>query len=221
LVGLRDLGFLEGLILETIVSTYNINGEPNAAPMGITFKTEKTVEVKPYISTATYQNLAATKCAVINITTDPELFYITAFKEVIPEGKLPAALFGKAKSIIAPKLLMADSHIEIEVQSLKTLEDEKVEVLCAVKLVKASKKFPQAYCRAKSAAIEAIIHATRLKVFLKQGDERREQVLDLLERFRICCDIVNHAGPRSRYSNLMSDLARKIEEWRRESESPS
>jgi len=207
--------------LETIVSTCNINGEPDAAPMGITIKTERTVEVKPYVSTITYQNLAATKCAVINLTMDPELFYITAFKEAIPEGKLPTMIFGKAKSVVAPRLLTADSHIEVEVQSVKTLENEKAEVQCGVKLIKASRKYPQAYCRAKSATIEGIIHATRLKVFLKQGEEKKEQVLDLLERFRICCDIVNHVGPSSRYSNLMSDLARKIEEWRRESESPS
>jgi hypothetical protein len=221
LVGLRDLGFSKGLILETIVSTCNANGEPNAAPMGITIKTESIVEIRPYVTTTTYQNLASTKCAVINLTTDPELFFITAFKEAIPQNKLPVALFGKAKSIAAPTILTADSHIEVAVKSLKILENEKAEAQCTVRLIESSKQYPQVYCRAKSAAIEAILHATRLEVFLKQGDEKKEQVLDLLERFRICCDVVNRVGPNSRFSNLMSDLTKRIEEWRRESESPS
>ena len=32
---LTDLGFSKGIIFETIVSTYNLDGSPNAAPMGV------------------------------------------------------------------------------------------------------------------------------------------------------------------------------------------
>ena len=32
---LTDLGFSKGMIFETIVSTYNPDGTPNAAPMGV------------------------------------------------------------------------------------------------------------------------------------------------------------------------------------------
>ena len=221
MAGLRDLGFSEGLILETIVSTYNANGEPNAAPMGIMMKTERNLKLKPYATTTTYQNLVATKSAVVNLTTDPELFYITAFKEVAPNGKLPLALFRKAKSVVAPRLVTADTHIEVTVESLKTLENEKAEAECTVILIKTSKKIPKAYCRAAGATIEAIIHATRIKAFLNKSEEKNEQVLELLERFRICRDVVNHVGAGSRYSDIMSDLAKRIEEWRRESESSS
>ncbi len=221
LVSLRELGFLEGAIVETIVSTYNSNGEPNAAPMGVMIKTEGAVQMKPYITTTTYQNMNSTRCAVVNVTADPELFYITAFKNDMPDSKLPAALFGKAKKVNAPRLIMADSHIEVKIEDLKTLDDEKAHVMCEVQFIKASKQISQAYCRAKSAVIEAIIHATRLESFLKRGDEKKEQIMDLLERFRICCDVVNHVAPNSNYSNLMSNLTTKIEEWRRENESPS
>jgi len=35
MTNLDDLGFLEGIIGETIVSTYDVDGQATAAPMGI------------------------------------------------------------------------------------------------------------------------------------------------------------------------------------------
>ena len=35
MTNLDDLGFLKGSIGETIVSTYDVDGQPNAAPMGV------------------------------------------------------------------------------------------------------------------------------------------------------------------------------------------
>ncbi len=116
MVDLNDLGFSKGIISETIVSTFNANGEPNAAPMGVTMENHEQLVIRPFISTSTYKNLQTRKCAVVNLTADPELFYITAFKEVVPDGKLPPALFGKARFVDAPKLLTADAQIEVSVR---------------------------------------------------------------------------------------------------------
>ena len=218
MLGLTELGFSKNVIFETIVSTYDLEGEPNAAPMGVTMENSQCLRIRPFISTATYKNLKAKKCAVVNLTTDPELFYVTAFKEVAPNGKLPKALFSRAKSVDAPKLIMTDASVEVSVSGIDCSESDRAALSCDVKLVKAAKMMPKAYCRASFATIEAIVHATRVKVFLERREEQ-EQVFRFLERIRICHEVVSHVAPDSRYAQIMSDLTQRIKAWRKKSES--
>jgi hypothetical protein len=157
---------------------------------------------------------------VVNVTSDPEIFYRTAFKEANPKGKMPKEWFEKAETVDAPRLRTADAHIEVAVVDVTPLDAEKTEVTCEVKLLRASNVLPQAYCRASSATIEAIIHATRVELFLKHGDrQKQEQALKLLEKIGACQNVVNRVAPRSRYSEIMDDLNQRVDSWRRKSES--
>jgi hypothetical protein len=212
---MADLGFSKGVIMETVVSTYDSNGQPNAAPMGAIMEQPLRMVLRIYTSSLTYKNLQANKCAVVNVTSDPQVFYRTAFKEANPEGRIPREWFENAESIEAPRLWKADAHIEVTVVDIAHLEADKAEVTCEAKLVHAATVLPQVYCRASFAAIEAIIHATRVKHFLMQGDkEKQEQALDLLEKIRDCQHIVNRVAPSSRYSEIIVDLTKRIELWR-------
>jgi hypothetical protein len=211
---LTDLGFSKGLILETVVSTYGPDGQPSAAPMGATEQVQRVV-FRIYKSSSTYLNLQAKRCAVVNVTSDAEVFYRTAFKEANPEGRIPSGWFEKAATVAAPRLRAANAHIEVTVVELARLDGERAEVSCEAKLVRAATVLPQAYCRASFATIEAIIHATRVKHFLMHVDrERREQALKLLEKIRDCQDVVNRVAPGSRYSEIMADLTGRVESWR-------
>lgn len=217
---LADLGFSKGIITETIVSTCNAEGLPNAAPMGVTMEDKQHIAVRPYTSTLTYENLQLKKCAVINVTANPELYYRTAFKEANPKGRIPHEWFGKAETVDAPKLQMADAHIEVSVADISPLEAERAKVICQVKLIKAPKVPPLVYCRASSAIIEAVIHATRVKAFIRHADrQKREQTSKLLETIKECNDVVNHVAPNSRYSEIMADLTERIDLWRAKGES--
>ncbi len=210
---LVDLGFSKGVIAETIVSTYNVVGQPNAAPMGAIMEDEKRIVIGLYNSSLTYKNLRLKGCAVINVTSDPELFYRTAFKEVNPEGKVPREWFEKAETVNAPRLRMADALIEVSVARIASLGAEKTEALCDVKLVKATKTLPKAYCRALFATVEAIIHATRVKVFLGGDEKRKAQALKLLETIGFYRDVVQRVAPNSRYDEIMADLTRMVNSW--------
>jgi len=106
---LDDLGFLKGSIGETIVSTYSSDGQPNAAPMGVVIEGHERLLIRPYVSSLTYRNLQAKRCAVVNVTSNPEMFYLTAFKEANPDGKLSPELFEKAETVDAPRLRAADA----------------------------------------------------------------------------------------------------------------
>ncbi len=216
---LYDLGFLKGTIGETIVSTYDADGQPTAAPMGIVMENNEQVIIRPFISSLTYKNIQTKKCAVVNVTSNPELFYLTAFKEANPDGKLPPDLFQKAETVDAPRLREADATVEVSVAETASFSTERAEFLCNVKLVEASKKPPKVYCRAQFATIEAIIHATRVKPFLRGDKQEQEHAFRLLELIEICQDIVNRTAPNSRYSEIMADLTQRINLWRKDSES--
>jgi hypothetical protein len=217
---LTDLGFSKGVIVETVVSTYNVDGQPNAAPMGATMESPQRIVLRIYTSSLTYKNLQSKRCAVVNVTSDPEVFYRTAFKEVNPNGRLPQEWFEESEKVDAPRLRAADAHIEVAVADIKPFDAERAEVTCEVKLVQAANVLPKAYCRASFATIEAIVHATRVKAFLTQGDkQKREQALKLLEKIRQCRDVVNRVAPRSRYSEIMADLNKRADSWRVKSES--
>lgn len=209
---LADLGFSKSIITETIVSTYNFEGQPNAAPMGVTMKNAQHIAIRLYTSALTYKNLQLKRCAVINVTANPELYYRTAFKEANPKGRIPQEWFEKAETVDAPKLRMADAHIEVSVVDISAFNAERATATCQVKLIQAPKALPKVYCRASSAIIEAVIHATRVQVLLNDRNEQKH-VRRLLEMIKNCNDIVNHVAPNSHYSEIMTDLTKRIDSW--------
>ena len=211
---LPDLGYAKDLIMETIVSTFNKNGQPNAAPMGTVMKGNEQIAIKFYDTSSTLKNLISNKCAVVNITSNIDLFYKTAFKEINPQGTLPREWFESAKTINAPKLRLAEATIEVAVATIKQIDSEKTETTCNVKFIEAAETLPQAYCRAFPATIEAIIHATRVKVFLAGNEKRKAQAMKLLETIASCNDVVNHTAPNSHYAEIMTDLTKLIDSWR-------
>ncbi|MBN1358372.1 DUF447 family protein [Candidatus Bathyarchaeota archaeon] len=220
MTGITDLGFAFGVIAETIVTTYNVNGQANAAPMGVTMENLQRLVLRIYASSQTYKNLKSKRCGVVNVTYDAELFYRTSFKETNPNGKLPQEWFEKAETVDAPRLQAAHAHIEVTVANIKQLDAERAEVLCDVKLVQAANVLPKAYCRALFATVEAIVHATRVEAFINHEDrEKREQALKLLETIKECNDVVNRVAPNSRYSEIMADLNQRIDSWRAKGES--
>jgi hypothetical protein len=212
MANLTDLGFSKDVIAETIVTSYDENFRPNAAPMGSRMESEKQIMITLFDTSSTLKNLRSNLCAVINVTSNAEMFYRTALKETSPEGKLPQNWFEKATKINAPQLRMADATVEISVSELKPISCQKTQALCDVKHVEAKNTPPKAYCRALSATIEAIIHATRIKVF---AEKRIEQ--EKLNRLRTlvddCNDIVNRTAPNSNYAQIMTDLNKQISLW--------
>lgn len=219
MTSLDDLGFYKGAIGETIVSTYDEDGQPNAAPMGVVIESDSCLLIRPYTTSMTYKNLRAKRCAVVNVTSNAETFYLTAFKEANPDGKLASELFEKAVTVDASKLRAADATVEVTVAEERSFGADRAEFLCNVQLVTASKTLPKVYCRAQFATIEAVVHATHIKLFLKGDEREQKQAVRLIELTEICRDVVSRTAPNSRYSEIMADLTRRIDLWRKESAS--
>lgn len=208
---LAGLGFLKNTIVEVIVSTYNGEGQPNAAPMGVETVDMQRIVIRPYTSSLTYKNLQLKRCAVINVTSDPEVYYRAALKEVNSDDRIPVEWFERAEVVDAPRLRMADAFVEVSIVGVKSLGAERAEFLCDVEHVKALNVLPRVYCRAIFATIESVIHATRIKLFLTSG--KQEQARRLIELIRHYNTVVKRVAPNSRCSEIMADLIRRINSW--------
>jgi len=209
---LIDLGFRKGAIVETIVSTYNEDGSPNAAPMGATFKGGQHLIVDFYNSSTTLANIKARLCAVVNLTGNIEIYYRSAFKEANPNGLLPKDWFVKAESVNAPKLGLVEATVEVSVTGLAYVNSEKTRAIFAVERLQARKVYPQVYCRAFGLTLEAIVHATRVKV-LAGDPKERTNVVELMGKIRDCSVLVDRVAPNSSYFVVMADLMEKVHKW--------
>ena len=214
MANLTDLGFSKNTIVETIVSTYSQDGTPNAAPMGARMQTEQTVILRLFNSSLTLKNLQSSKCGVINVTSNIDLFYKTTFKETNPNGTLPQDWFKKAQTVNAPQLQAADALIEVSVAGTNPIDADRTQATCEVKMVQAPNAPPKAYCRAFSATLEAIVHATRVKAFV--GNKNKREAIDkLFTLIGDCNNVVNKTAPNSRYSEIMTELNSQINSWRK------
>jgi hypothetical protein len=209
---LTDLGFSKDIIVETIVSTYNSDGKPNAAPMGVTMIDNEHLTIDFFVSSTTYGNIRANRCAVVNLTGEIEVFYKTAFKEANSGGTLPQEWFEKETIINAPRLRSADATVDVSIYHLEALSAEKAKAFFKVRSLKAREKYPQVYCRAFSATLEAIIHSTRVKALVNVETEKRN-VGELLKKIEYSNNIVERVAPNSSYSKVMADLMKKIDSW--------
>lgn len=203
------MGFLDNVIVEAIISTYNLNGEPNAAPMGIIMNKEGQLLIRPFINTRTYQNIVRNGCAVINITSKAELYYQTTFKD----EKIPLKWFESAKLVNAPYLKHVDAHLETSVINIQQYGKDRAEILLKVEMIDLKDEcIPQVYCRANFIVIESIIHATRIQAFLSQ--KRFTELERLMEMIQYYNGIVQRIAPNSIYSTIMLNLIEKVNGWK-------
>jgi hypothetical protein len=211
---LVDLGFCKGAISEVILSTYNLDGEPNSAPMGLVMLDDQHLIVDIYNNSSTCQSIKSNKCATVNLTSDVEIFYRSAIKEANPSGKLPSDWFKKSRIVKAPKLRLADATIEVSAQEIVPLATGKTHFVFKVESIQAPCLYPRAYNRAIPLTVEAIIHATRVKMLVNdQGQEKKmDELLRLIDHYR---ELINRIAPNSPCTTVMSDLSRRIDSWRK------
>lgn len=177
---MASLGIDSGLheqpmIIESIVTTLNEEGEANFAPMGVTIG-EGELLIRPYKDSATYRNLVATGAAVVNLSDNIRLFAESA----ISNPKFPAF---PAELVTGLVLKDACSYYECSVMHADTAS-ERATFRCKI-LKKAILREFIGFNRAKNAIIEAAILATRVR-FLG--------VAQIREEYRHLAEIVQKTG---------------------------
>ena len=204
---LKVLGFSEGSNHEIILTTLNSDGSGNAAPMGAIMTGPSTLEIKPFKTSTTYKNLKSRCRACVNIISDPGIYLATSFKGEDLSGFPVPYIDGELR------LDHSDAHVFIESES--SYESEyRTTFTCRINSVDVVNSKPRVFSRGRANAIEAIIHATRIKVFLEDGSH--EHVESLIKRFYECKDIVNRVSPpESTESRVIGELDRLIGDWRK------
>jgi hypothetical protein len=183
------------MIVETIFSTVDENGDPDFAPMGLVWGDDY-VTVRPYRNTQTFRNLLAGGYGVANITDNVLAYVETAlYNAALPHFP--------AKAI--PGIVYADtcSWREVEVISSGGSAD-RAELRCRVRHAESRKEFV-GFCRAGCAVLEAAILATRTALL---GRKTVEGQLPALR------GIVEKTGdtPHRRAMQLIEDYVRKTGE---------
>jgi len=160
------------VILETIVTTVDASGAVNCAPMGVEWG-ERTIVLKPFLETATYRNLLATRAAVVNVIDDVRVFARAAVANPV---------YATVPAIAVGGVVLADccSWREVEVRAIdSTPPRSRIET--AVVHAGVRREF-LGFNRARHAVLEAAIYATRLHMlprdFIESELARLQVIVD-------------------------------------------
>ena len=170
------------MIVETIVTTVSADGEVNCAPMGVEWNPDiepETIVLKPFLETATYRNVLATRSAVVNLIDDVRVFAKAAISN-------PAYETVPAQVVRGVALADACSWRELEVTGIdSTPPRSRIDTRTVHRQVR--REFI-GFNRARHAVLEMAIHATRVHLLA------REYLLSEVDRLQVIVD--KTAGPR-------------------------
>jgi len=182
------------VIIESIVTTVDPNGEVNCAPMGVVWGEDEIV-LKPFLETATYRNVVATGVAVVNLTDDVRLFARSAIGNPV---------FPTVPAVVVAGVALRDccSWREVEVSSIDP-KPPRARIDTEVVHREVRREF-LGFNRARAAVLEATIHATRLHLlpaqFVKSELDRLQVIVDKtagpeeLEAMAVITDYVRSAA---------------------------
>jgi uncharacterized protein len=173
-------------LIETVVTTTGRDGMVNCAAMGVRWGEEELV-FWPFDNTRTLRNLRFRGEAVVHLTDDVLLFVEAALGHPRPATRAARAIDG---SVIAE----ASAWREVVVTEIGPSEDGKPRSRVRARVVATgtgtSTSTPPGLCRARHAAVEASIVASRLRWL---GGERVVVELDRLQEL-----VDKTAGARER-----------------------
>ena len=158
--------------MESIVTTLGEDGRINCAPMGVEWGDEVIV-LKPFLETATYRNVTATRSAVVNITDEVRVFAQAAISNPVYATE-PASL------VRAVVLTDWCSWRELEVRSVdSTPPRSRIETAV---VHRGFRREFIGFNRARHAVLEAAIYATRVHIlergFLEAELARLQVIVD-------------------------------------------
>jgi hypothetical protein len=184
---------VRAVIVETIVTSLDAAGAVNCAPMGVEWGDDAIV-LKPFLETATYRNLVATRTAVVNLTDDILLFAQAAISNPV---------FATVPADVVRGVVLADccSWREVEVRAVDSSPPRsRIETTV---VHRGTRREFIGFNRARHAVLEAAIYATRLHLL------PRTFIDSELERLQVIVD--KTAGPREAEAmGLLMDYVKSV-----------
>ena len=197
------LGFKPKSIVEVILTTRNPDGSINAAPMGVKVIENWLIEIKPFKTSNTYTNLKERSELCLNISHDPLLFFNTAFKNEL-----------KTVPKLIEKLALDEAQAYIFCKVIEFNDNSDQRGLFKVKPIQFQiiRQTPLVFSRGVAQAIEAVIHATRVKSYTEQGMLLEAEHLkgEIME----CVEIIRRvSAPDTSEHEVSEKMLTLIEKW--------
>ncbi len=186
---LKEYSFPQDTLFESILITAGGDSTPvNCAAMGVKLTRGEYLLVQPYTNTDTYRNLSQFPFATVNFTTNPLMFAICALKgwdEVPDAPELGDEEIVFWKDFPVPSLRSAFLSLKC---TRETMDHVKVGprgmyLLVIKEAIVLTPTLPLTN-RADNLALEAVVHATRVRIFTDQGDLQLAK--DLLVTIKKC-----------------------------------
>jgi hypothetical protein len=181
------------VIIESIVTTVDQHGGVNCAPMGVEWGDEAIV-LKPFLETATYRNVTATRAAVVNLIDDVRVFARAAISN--PE-------YPTKRATVVTGVVLVDccSWRELEIRAIDSTPPRSR--IDATVVHRGFHREFIGFNRARHAVLEAAIHATRLHLLERSFIES--------EMARLQTIVDKTAGPHEREAmDLLADHMRRV-----------
>jgi hypothetical protein len=160
------------VIVESIVTTINADGSINCAPMGVEWG-DDVIVLKPFLETATYRNVTATRSAVVNLIDDVRVF---------AQAAISNPLYATVPATAVRGVVLADccSWRELEVRSIDSAPPRS-----RIETAVVHRGFRREFIgfnRAGHAVLEAAIYSTRLHLlepeFVRSEMARLQVIVD-------------------------------------------
>lgn len=204
MLDLYSVGMERGLLYETIVTTRNPDGTPNAAPIGVVCKNATEVVVYLHQGSQTFENVKREKSFGVNILRDPMIFVESTV------GNLDNTKFEPYLDYFSIKGTEAFFTVQVTREKLVQRQDHlgtsTVNVVTASvgELVK-NQEHVHSLNRAIYGIIEALIYLSRIDMVSEE--EKKEYLAKLGETSRV----VNKVGSKEHKKAM-----KKILEYLRE-----
>ena len=188
------------MIVETVVTTLDEDGEVNFAAMGVVWGEDRLV-IRPYVGTRTFRNLVRAREGVVNVTDD----VLTFAKSALSRERFPTRPATRVRGVI-----LADAchwhEVTVEDVSLpEPLPSGGGRADVATRVVAGAVGRPFAgLCRAKHAVVEASILASRARRL------PRDEVLQELDRLDPLVDRTGGPAERDAMAYIRAHVARLV-----------
>jgi hypothetical protein len=188
------------MIVETVVTTLDEDGEANFAAMGVVWGEDRLV-IRPYVDTRTFRNLVRAREAVVNVTDNVLVFA----KSALSRARFDCRPAGRVRGVI---LEDACHWREVTVEHVSVPEPRpsgsgRAEVATRVVAGAVGRPFA-GLCRAKHAVVEASILASRARRL------PREEVLRELDRLDPLVDKTGGPTEREAMAYIRAHVARRV-----------
>ncbi len=178
--------------------------------MGVWVDQELGLSIRPYQDTLTAHNIENKGEAVLNLSQNPQLFLILAFKDELPQSK--QVVFESAKTVQAPRIKGASGFVEVVAnrKNVTELEAPFKEFVLSVQHIEVASSFPLVHSRARSAAIECVIHATKIRALYQTDPSTVKRLTHQIDELH---DFVERIAPNSPSAEIIHRIESLLPKW--------